>query len=111
MFYHGNHTIYWVAAGPSDILAEYLKAAGDIGIIPIMDLTNDKKVNKSTATGEKAMRHWEEITAKLLDQGMRVCKKIINTVIREHISIDSMQFGFMEGRETTSSFIHTGKAQ
>ena len=38
---------------------------------------------------------------KLLDQGMKVCERIINTIIREQVNIDSMQFGFMEGRGTT----------
>ena len=34
---------------------------------------------------------------------MKVCERIINTIIWEQVNIDSMQFGFMEGRGTTDA--------
>ena len=101
------------ATGPSNIVAEHLKASGEIGIKLITDLAN------AMIRGEQAPQDWERSFIvncykgkgdallrgnyrglKLLDQGMKVRERIINTIIREQVNIDSMQFGFMEGRGT-----------
>ena len=38
---------------------------------------------------------------KLLDQGLKVVERIVESSLRSHVNIDSMQFGFMPGRGTT----------
>ena len=40
---------------------------------------------------------------KLIDQVLKIVERILETVIRSQISIDSMQFGFMPGRGTTDA--------
>ena len=40
---------------------------------------------------------------KLLDPSMKVVERIIETIIRDRISIDSMQFGFIPSRGTTDA--------
>ena len=40
---------------------------------------------------------------KLQEQVMKIIKHILNTIIREQVSIDEMQFGFMPGRGTTDA--------
>ena len=40
---------------------------------------------------------------KLLDHVMKGMERVIETIIRERIIIDSMQFGFMPGRGTTDA--------
>ena len=37
---------------------------------------------------------------KLIDQVLKIIERIIETLIRSQINIDSMQFGFMRGRGT-----------
>ena len=104
------------AAGPSNIVAELLKASGEIGIKLITGLAN------AMIRGEQAPWDWKRSFIvncykgkgdallrgnyrglKLLDQGMKVCERIINAILREQANIDSMQFGFMEGRGTTDA--------
>ena len=38
---------------------------------------------------------------KLLDQGLKVVERVIEIILRTHVNIDSMQFGFMPGRGTS----------
>ena len=104
------------AAAPSNIVPEHMKASGEIGIKLITDLAN------AMIRGEQAPQDWERSFIvnfckgkgdvllrgnyrglKLLDQRMKVCERIINTIIREQVNIDSMQFGFMEARGTTDA--------
>ena len=40
---------------------------------------------------------------KLLDHVMKGMERVIEKIIRERISIDDMQFGFMPGRGTTDA--------
>ena len=40
---------------------------------------------------------------KLLDHVMKGIERVIEKIIRERISIDDMQFGFMPGRSTTDA--------
>ena len=46
---------------------------------------------------------WREVTteiSKLLDHVMKGIARVIEKIIRERISIDDTQFGFMPGRGT-----------
>ena len=40
---------------------------------------------------------------KLLDQVLKVIERIVESVLRSHVDIDDMQFGFMPGRGTTDA--------
>ena len=40
---------------------------------------------------------------KLLDHVMKVMERVIETIIRDRIFIDNMQFGFMPGRGTADT--------
>ena len=87
-----------VAAGQSKIVAEHLKAVGDIGIQLITDLAN------AMIRGEKAPKDWKRSfiincykgkvddlergnyrCLKLLDQGMKVVERIIDNIICEQM--------------------------
>ena len=40
---------------------------------------------------------------KLLEHVMKIVERVLERKIRESVNIDSMQFGFMPGRETTDA--------
>ena len=40
---------------------------------------------------------------KLQEHVMKILEHILNTIIREQVSINNMQFGFMPGRSTTDT--------
>ena len=101
------------AAGPSGIVAEMLKASGDTGARLVADLANDMVRNGVIPSD------WEDSFViniykgkgdalergnyKLLDHVMKGIERLIEKIIRERISIDDMQFGFMPGRGTTDA--------
>ena len=104
------------AAGPSQLVAEMLKASGETGAVLIRDLVT------SIARDGKIPSDWEESFIvslykgkgaalergnyrglKLLDQVMKVYERIVESHIRQQVSIDDMQFGFMPGRGTTDA--------
>ena len=104
------------AAGPSGIIAEMLKAAGDPCLQLIADLTNAIIYENSIPTdweesfiislykgkGE-ALERGNYRGLKLLDQCLKVVERIVEGFIRERVTIDNMQFGFMPGRGTTDA--------
>ena len=48
---------------------------------------------------------------KLQEHVMKILKHILNTIIREQVSINNMQFGFMPGRGTTEAIFILKKLQ
>ena len=104
------------AAGPSGIVAEMLKASGDTGARLVADLANDMVrngvipsdwedsfiINIYKGKGD-ALERGNYRGLKLLDHGMKGIERVIEKIIRERISIDDMQFGFMPGRGTTDA--------
>ena len=90
------------AAGPSGIVAEMLKASGDTGARLVADFANDM-VRNGVIPSDVML--WREVTTglKLLDHAMKGIERVIEKIIRERISIDDMQFGFMPGRGTTDA--------
>ena len=56
---------------------------------------------------------WREVTTglELLDHVMKGMERVIEKIIRERISIDDMQFGFMPGRGTTDAIFILGQLQ
>ena len=51
--------------------------------------------------------HWKEAThncgLKLTKQVMKILERIVNSLIRQLVSIDNSQFGFVPGRGTTDA--------
>ena len=104
------------AAGPSGVVAEMLKAAGETGIEMITNLTNQiviegvipedwdlsTIVNCYKGKGE-ALDRGNYRGLKLMDQVLKVVERIVEKQIRSQINIDEMQFGFMPGRGTTDA--------
>ena len=104
------------AAGPSGIVAEMLKVSGDTGARLVADLANDMVrngvipsdwedsfiINIYKGKGD-ALERGNYRGLKLLDHVMKGMERVIEKIIRERISIDDMQFGFMPGRGTTDA--------
>ena len=104
------------SVGPSGIVAEMLKASGDTGARLVADLANDMVrngvipsdwedsfiINIYKGKGD-ALERDNYRGLKLLDHVMKGMERVIEKIIRERISIDDMQFGFMPGRGTTDA--------
>ena len=104
------------AAGPSGIVAEMLKVSGDTGARLVADLANDMVRNGAIPSDWEdsfitniykgkgdALERGNYRGLKLLDHVMKGIKRVIEKIIRERISIDDMQFGFMPGHGTTDA--------
>ena len=93
-----------------------LKASGDTGARLVADLANDMVrngvipsdwedsfiINIYKRKGD-ALERGNYRSLKLLDHVMKGIERVIEKTIRERISIDDMQFGFMPGRGTTDA--------
>ena len=103
------------AAGPSGIVAEMLKASGDTGARLVADLANDMVRNVIPSDWEEsfiiniykgkgdALERGNYRGLKLIDHVMKGIERVIEKIIRESISINDMQFGFMPGSGTTDA--------
>ena len=104
------------ALGPSGIVVEMIQAAGDMGSSMICDLAAaiicDCKVPSDWAQSfivclYKGKRDaWErgnKLGLKLIEQVMKVLERIVNCLIRQLVSIDDSQFGFVPDRGTTDA--------
>ena len=104
------------AAGPSGIVVEMIKAAGDTGATMIRDLAT------AIIRDGKVPTYWEESFIvclykgkgdaldrgnyrglKLTEQAMKILERIVDGLIRQVLSIDDSQFGFVPGRGTTDA--------
>ena len=93
------------AAGPTGIIAEMLKAAGEEGVEAARELVEAVFCNGTTP------RDWEESFIinlykgkgealdrgnyrglKLTDQAMKLTERVMDTLIRQMVDIDAMQF-------------------
>ena len=104
------------AAGPSGIVVEMIKAAGDTGAIMIRDLAaviiRDGKVPTDweqsfivclyKGKGD-ALDRGNYRGLKLTEQAMKILERIVDGFIRQVVSIDDSQFGFFPGRGTTDA--------
>ena len=93
-----------------------LKVSGDTGARLVADLANDMIrngvipsdwedsfiMNIYKGKGD-ALERGNYRSLKLLDHVMKGIERVIEKIIRERISIDDMQFGFMPGRGTTDA--------
>ena len=101
------------AAGPSGITVEMIHAAGEGILVAIAHLANriiyesaipedwdlSCIINCFKGKGD-ALDRGNFRGLKLIDQVLKIVERIIESLIRSQISIDSMQFGFMPGRGT-----------
>ena len=104
------------SSGPSGIIIEMIKAAGDPFVDELTVLINNIIyegvvptdwhlsfiVNLFKGKGDALIRG-NYCGLKLQEQAMKVMEHLLNAIIRENISIDEMQFGFMPGRSTTDA--------
>ena len=112
------------ATGPSGIIIDMLKAAGNDGIVFLRELITSVKING------KIPEDWEmRIILSLykgngdaLDRGsyrgviltehvMKGMEKIVDEMIRAMIEIDEMQYVFVSGRGTTDAIFITRQLQ
>ena len=104
------------AADPSGIIAEMLKAAGDLCYPMLVDLANAMIYNHEIPSDWEnsfiinlykgkgdALDRGNYRGLKLLEQTMKLVERIVETLICDSISINDMQFGFMSGRGTTDA--------
>ena len=104
------------AAGPSGIVAEMVKATGDLGVEQIRVLTEAVVCNGAIP------KDWEESHIlnlykgkgvaldrgnyrglKLTDQVLKLQERMMVTLIRQMVDIDAMQFSFTPGKGTTDA--------
>ena len=104
------------ALGPSGIVVEMIRAVGDMGASMIRDLAaaiiRDGKVPSDweqsfivclyKGKGD-ALERGNYCGLKLTEQVMKVLERIVDGLIRQVVSIDDSQFGFVPGRGTTDA--------
>ena len=104
------------AAVPSGIVMEMIKAAGDTGATMIRDLTTaiicDGKVPTDweqnfivclyKGKGD-ALDRGNYRSLKLTEQAMKILERIFDGLIRQVVSIQDSQFGFVPGKGTTDA--------
>jgi hypothetical protein len=104
------------AAGPSGVVADMLKAAGDVGTKWVTEVCNS--VVKNGKVPQDWCRSWMVNVYKgkgdalecgsyrgirLLEHVMKVLERVVEARVRKIVQIDDMQFGFMAGKGTTDA--------
>lgn len=104
------------AAGPSGIVSEMMQASCSKSVEWLTAISND------IVAGNGMPDDWERSlsiplykgkgdplecgsyrTIKLLEHGMKVVERVLESRLRELVVIDSMQFGFMPGKSTSDA--------
>ena len=112
------------AAGPTGIIAEMLKASGEVGIELLRQL-GDVVFSTGVIPAD-----WEESTIlnlykgkggalnrgnyrglKLTDQVMKVLERVLDSAIRQMVDINKIQYGFVPGRGTTDAIFTVRQMQ
>ena len=105
------------APGPSGIVVEMIRAAGDMGASMIRDLAaaiiRDGKVPSDweqsfivclyKGKGDALERGNISVCLKRTEEVMKILERIVDGLIRQLVSIDDSQFGFVPGRGTTDA--------
>ena len=98
------------AAGPLGIVMEMisLKAAGETAIIRDGKVPTDWErsfiVCLYKGKGDALDRRNYQEGLRLTKQAMKILERIVDGLIRQVVSIDDSQFGFVRGRGTTDAF-------
>ena len=104
------------APGSSGRVVEMIRAAGDLGASMIRDLADAIiRYDKVPSDWEQsftvclckgkgdAMERGNYRGLKLTEQDMKVLERIVDGLIRQFVSVDDSQFGFVPGRGTTDA--------
>ena len=104
------------AGGPSGVVADMLKAAGDEGTRWMTELCNavvrDDKIPKDWSRSwlvnvykgkGDALECGSYRGIKLVEHAMKVLERVIERRVRNVVKIDSMQLGFTAGKSTTDA--------
>ena len=105
------------APGPSGIVVEMIRAAGDMGASMIRDLAaaiiHDGKVPSDCPEQSfivclykgkgDVLESGSYRNLKLTEQVMKILERIVDCLIRQLVSIDDSQCGFVPGRGTTDA--------
>jgi hypothetical protein len=112
------------ASGPSGVVAEMLKACGELGVEWMTNICN--AVVKEGRIPEDWKKSWmvniykgkgDALVCgsyrgiKLLEQPMKVLERVVERRIRNIVRIDEMQFGFTPGRGTTDAIFIVRQVQ
>ena len=102
------------APGPSGIVVEMIRAAGDMGAAMIRDLAvaviRDGRVPSDWEQSfivclykrkGDALERGNYRDLKLTEQVMKILERTVDSLIRQLVSVDDSQFGFVPGRSTT----------
>ena len=102
--------------GPSGIVVEMIRAASDMGASMICDLAAAIIHNGKVPSGweqsfivclykgkRDVLERGNYHGLKLTEQVMKVLERIVDGLIRQLVSIDDSQFGFIPGRGTTDA--------
>ena len=87
------------AAGPSGIIDEMLKAAGEEGVELVRKLAEVVFSNLYKGKGE-TLDHGNYCGLKRTDQVMKLLERVLDSSIHQMVNIDEMQFTFVSGRGT-----------
>jgi hypothetical protein len=104
------------AAGPSGVVVDMLKAAGEAGAVWVTEICNlvlregripedwckSWMVNVYKGKGD-ALECGSYRGIKLLEHVMKILERVIEAKVRRVCKIDDMQFGFMAGKGTTDA--------
>ena len=104
------------ASGPSGVVADMLKTAGEAGAIWVTEICNSVvkegkipgdwckswMVNVYKGKGD-ALVCGSYRGIKLLEHVMKVLERVLEVKVRRIVKIDDMQFGFMAGKGTTDA--------
>ena len=112
------------APGPSGIVMEMIRAVGDMGASMIRDL------EAAIMPDGKVLSDWEQSSIvclykgkghtlergnyrslKLTEQVMKILERIVDGLIRQLMSIDNSQFGFIPGRGTIDAIFVVSQLQ
>ena len=112
------------APGPSGIVVEMIRAAGDTGASMIRDLAvatiRDGKLPSDWEKSfivclykgkEDALDRGNYRGLKLTEQVMKVLRRIVDGLIRQVVSIDDSHFGFVPGRRITDAIFVVSQLQ
>ena len=104
------------AAGPSGVISDMIKAAGETGTIWITDLCNsivrEGKIPKDWCSSwmvnvykgkGDALECGSYRGIRLLEHVMKILERVVEARVRSIVRIDDMQFGFMAGKGTTDA--------
>ena len=110
--------------GPSGIVVEMIRAAGDTGASMIRDLAaaiirdgtvpSDWEQNFIVCLYKgkgDALERENYRGLKLTEQIKKVLERIVDGLIRQLVSIDDSQFGFVPGRGTTDAIFVSGSCK